>query len=125
MGAYLRCNTYHLCTPVALEVASKPQKLFGRPLTIEVSYCSPKPQEESVLVVKGLPEDIYMDVNTCKQALQMYLSQDVVTCEVIEGVAYLRFQDQSGMLYMYNVSFRPRGHTEIDGSRGAYVRVGG
>ncbi len=73
--------------------------MFGRSLTVEVSYCSPKPQEECALVVKGIPDD--MDDDSCHQALEMYLNettgQKVAFCEVVEDVAYIRFQDLSGM----------------------------
>ena len=61
-----------------------------------VAYSSPKPQEERALTVKGLPP---MDTTALKPALEYYfkqLNQEVVFCEIVDQVAYLKFSDPTG-----------------------------
>lgn len=94
--------TQFLCThfTVALEVASQQQIMIGTPLSIELGFCSPKPQEECVLTVKGLPD--FMDDATTTEALEWYFKQpanggyEVVSCDIINKVAYIKFADSSG-----------------------------
>ena len=92
-------NFRTVSTAVALQVASHKQSLFGTELTVEVGYCSPKPQEECVLTVEGLPE---MDAAVLKQALEWYFKQpvngglEVTSCDIIKGVAYIQFANPSG-----------------------------
>ena len=92
-------TSVHISTIVALQVASHKQILIGTELTVEVGYCSPKPQEECVLTVEGLPE---MDAAVLKPALEWYFKQpanggrEVTSCDIIKGVAYIQFANPSG-----------------------------
>ena len=79
---------------VALQVASKKQVVFGAELTVEVGYSLPKPQEECALIVKGLPL-----IPALNPALEYYFKQqghEVIFCEIVDQVAYLKFNDPTG-----------------------------
>ena len=90
-------------TPVTLEVASRPHEILGSRLQVALAYNYPAPvaQEESALTITftGLPPAM-QDANIMRQTLDCYfesLGYNLVSCEIINGSAYVTFPDPSGM----------------------------
>ena len=99
---------------MAFEVVSKPANLFGSDLRLELGYCGPKPDEPSVdqpmgenavLSVRGLPEGMMGNLPMLKEALKYYIRQtmsyEATSCEIVDGIGYLTFDDVSGSCCLY------------------------
>ena len=94
---YTITYTYNIHThihTVALPVATQKHAIFGAELTVEVGYYLPKLQEECALIVKGLPP-----IPALNPALEYYFKRqghEVVFCEIVDQVAYLKFNEPTG-----------------------------